>query len=295
MNFNVEIDQEFRTLIPPLSKEEYAQLEANILTEGCRDALVVWVVQDDEEGYEALLLDGHNRYAICQRHGIPFNVAETYMPDRQAAINWIIDNQLGRRNLHPDQASYLRGKRYNGEKLTQGGTGANQHVQRDQNDLSATADRLASEYKVSAPTIKRDGQYAAAVDKLATVGIDPQAVIAHASKSDVIELAKELEKPEPVKPSLFEALAPKQETKPVVKQAINDIKAGAPVKEAIKETVKAVKQQAMVEPVMTSYITLDDWEKMAADERQRYRKGIATGKTFNRHVKPPDFVSDSAL
>lgn len=111
MNFSVGIDQEFRTLLPPLSEEEYARLEANILAEGCRDALVVWVVQDDEEGYEALLLDGHNRYAICQRHGIPFNVAETYMPDRQAAINWIIDNQLGRRNLHPDQANHLRVER----------------------------------------------------------------------------------------------------------------------------------------------------------------------------------------
>lgn len=85
-------------------------------------------------------------------------------------MNWIIENQLGRRNLHPDQASYLRGKRYNGEKITQGTR--NQHLEKDQNDpFQPTADRLATEYKVSAPTIKRDGQYAAAVDKLAEAGI----------------------------------------------------------------------------------------------------------------------------
>jgi len=91
---------------------------------------------------------------------------------RLAAITWIINNQLGRRNLHPDQASYLRGKRYNGEK--QAGFKGNQHTvepARDQNDpQQKTADRLATEYSVSAPTIKRDGQYAAAVDTLAKAG-----------------------------------------------------------------------------------------------------------------------------
>lgn len=83
-------------------------------------------------------------------------------------MNWIIENQLGRRNLHPDQASYLRGKRYNGEKQDKGGD----RKSIDQNDplIESTADRLATEYKVSAPTIKRDGQYAAAVDKLAEAG-----------------------------------------------------------------------------------------------------------------------------
>jgi hypothetical protein len=75
------------------------------------------------------------------------------LPDRQAAMNWMINNQLGRRNLHPDQASYLRGKRYNAEKQDKGGD----RKSIDQNDplIESTADRLATEYKVSAPTIKR--------------------------------------------------------------------------------------------------------------------------------------------
>ena len=64
--------------------------------------------------------------------------------------------------------SYLRGKRYNWEKGSQGGTGANQYQQRGQNAPSAkTAEKLAEEYKVDARTIKRDGQYAAALDALA--------------------------------------------------------------------------------------------------------------------------------
>ena len=131
---------------------------------------------------------------------LPFATTALEFADRQSAFNWIINNQLGRRNLHPDQASYLRGKRYNAEKQAQGGTGANQHVQSSQNDNSAkTHERLAEEYKVSPATITRDGNYAAAVDTLQKAGIEPQTVIAHESKSAVVEFAK-LITPEPELP-----------------------------------------------------------------------------------------------
>ncbi len=193
MNPSFSVDAEFKALIPPLSTEEYDQLEANILAEGCRDALVVW---------NSLLLDGHNRFAICQKHDLPFATTALEFADRQSAFNWIINNQLGRRNLHPDQASYLRGKRYNAEKASvPNASGKNQHSEvGDQNDpQQKTADRLATEYKVSAPTIKRDGNYAAAVDTLQAAGIAPQAVIAHEPKSAVVEFAK-LITPEPELP-----------------------------------------------------------------------------------------------
>jgi len=159
MNPSFSVDAEFKALIPPLSTEEYDQLEANILAEGCRDALVVW---------NSLLLDGHNRFAICQKHDLPFATTALEFADRQSAFNWIINNQLGRRNLHPDQASYLRGKRYNAEKLSFSEAGAKRTASLDQNDLGSesTADRLATEYKVSPATITRDGNYAAAVDTL---------------------------------------------------------------------------------------------------------------------------------
>jgi N6-adenosine-specific RNA methylase IME4 len=86
----VIVDPEFHALIPPLTRDEYARLEENILAEGCRDALVVW---------DNVLLDGHNRYEICTRHGIEFDVYEIDLPDRDAAKVWMIDNQKGRRNL----------------------------------------------------------------------------------------------------------------------------------------------------------------------------------------------------
>lgn len=84
------IDAEFKALIPALSPEEYAQLEANLLAEGCRDALVTW---------NGTLIDGHNRYAICQQHGLPFQTMTHEFASREDAIVWIIQNQFGRRNL----------------------------------------------------------------------------------------------------------------------------------------------------------------------------------------------------
>lgn len=86
------IDAEFKSLIPPLTTEERAELEASLKAEGCRDALVVWAGQ-------GVLLDGHNRYELCQRHGIAFQVVERAFESRDYAIVWIVKNQLARRNL----------------------------------------------------------------------------------------------------------------------------------------------------------------------------------------------------
>jgi hypothetical protein len=94
-----KVDQEFAALIAPLSAEEHQQLEANLIAHGgCRDALVVW---------RGLLLDGHNRLEICNRHGIAYETTEIDLPDRESAKLWIEQNQLGRRNLTTDQRAAI--------------------------------------------------------------------------------------------------------------------------------------------------------------------------------------------
>jgi len=162
---NVQIDPEFRSLLLPLTEDESSGLEASLSAEGCCDALVAWGGTQPPT-----LLDGHNRHAFCEARGLPYQVRLIDLPDRDAARNWIITNQLSRRNVTPEQASYLRGQRYNREKQPQGGTGANQHTQTDHCDLSATAARLADEFKVGEAIIKRDGEFAQAVETLAQVG-----------------------------------------------------------------------------------------------------------------------------
>jgi len=83
----------FHSLIPPISKEEYGLLEQSILHEGCRDAIVAW---------NDCILDGHNRYEICQKHNIGFKTLEKEFDNENEVKFWIINNQLGRRNLKVD-------------------------------------------------------------------------------------------------------------------------------------------------------------------------------------------------
>lgn len=91
----IHIDKEFKALIPPLSTEEYKQLEELCVKEGIRDPLVVWKIPGNE-----ILLDGHNRFEISAKHaGIPFNVVYMEFSGREEAKEWIIKNQLGRRNI----------------------------------------------------------------------------------------------------------------------------------------------------------------------------------------------------
>jgi len=92
VSYELTIDKEFQALIPPLQPEERQQLEANIKTDGCRDPLVTW---------DGTLIDGHNRYEICTRLGIPFDTVAIEFESRDDAKIWIIKNQFGRRNLQP--------------------------------------------------------------------------------------------------------------------------------------------------------------------------------------------------
>lgn len=94
----IVIDNEFRSLIPPLRPEEYAALEQSLLSDGCRDSLVLW---------NKNLVDGHNRHEICQKHNIPFSVANKDFADREEVKAWIITNQFARRNLTAFQRAEL--------------------------------------------------------------------------------------------------------------------------------------------------------------------------------------------
>jgi len=86
----LRINPAFQNLIPPLSDDELQGLEESILHQGCRDNLKVW---------KGAIIDGHNRYAICTKHDIPYNVQELRFASKKDAELWIIQNQLGRRNL----------------------------------------------------------------------------------------------------------------------------------------------------------------------------------------------------
>ena len=184
---DIQIDAEFAALIPPLSAEERQQLEENIVEHGgARDPLVVWASKGT-----LTLLDGHNRYEICTRLGLPFDFHELRFKSRYEAEDWIDRNQLGRRNLDSRQMSLLRGRRYNRTKKD-AHCGANQVAGK----MSATtAESLAAEHGVDEKTIRRDGKFAEAVEAL---GIEREIVAGEidAPKHAIVAAAQALpEKP----------------------------------------------------------------------------------------------------
>jgi hypothetical protein len=94
---NIVVNEELKAYIDPMNPEEYEALERSILTEGCRDALVLW---------GDVLVDGHNRYGICQKHGLPFQtVQNTRFKTIEDVHLWMIDQHLGRRSI----SDFLRG------------------------------------------------------------------------------------------------------------------------------------------------------------------------------------------
>lgn len=150
------VDKELKDFIVPLSKEEYSQLEENIIEQGCRDQLIVWETEKGD-----ILIDGHNRLSICRKHNLPFKTRNLKFSDKEEVKLWILNNQLGRRNLTPDQLSYYRGLKYLSVKKDRGGY---ENVKsKGQKDIS-TSERLAEEFKVSESTIKRDAKFTQGLD-----------------------------------------------------------------------------------------------------------------------------------
>lgn len=108
------IDPEFRDKIPPLTADEFAKLEENILADGeVREPLVLW---------NNTIIDGHHRWAIIQKHPeIPYKTKQMDFADKWEAIYWICRNQLGRRNITDAQKTVLIAEAQRAQRMTYGG------------------------------------------------------------------------------------------------------------------------------------------------------------------------------
>lgn len=96
---DIVVNESLKAYIDPLTEEEHAALERSILTEGCRDALVLW---------GNVLVDGHNRYGICQKHGLPFQTVQSSLFRSLEDVHlWMIDQHLGRRSVSDFQRGVL--------------------------------------------------------------------------------------------------------------------------------------------------------------------------------------------
>ena len=167
----LKVDEEFQGKIPPLTDEEFKQLEQNILADGeVNTPLVVW---------NGTIIDGHNRWKIIQAHPeIPYKVKEMTFKDKWEAFDWMYTNQLGRRNLTETQRTFLIGKLFEARKHTHGGNRGNQYTEvakrkncvlpndTKDNHENKTAKNIAKEFGVSPRTVDAAFAYSKGIDAI---------------------------------------------------------------------------------------------------------------------------------
>ena len=101
----ISIDSKFECQLLPLAEAEQAMLAQSLISEGCREPLTVW-----ENAGKQTLVDGHNRFKICKKHGISYDVAFKEFSSREEVSDWIDRNQVGRRNISPSDFKILSGR-----------------------------------------------------------------------------------------------------------------------------------------------------------------------------------------
>lgn len=159
---DITIDPEFQNFIRPLSADERKELKESISSAGLLMPLILW-----RKDGKNILVDGHNRLSLWKEFDgfneeWEFKTQELHFGNREDVKEWIIKNQLGRRNLSPTDFNLLLGQLYNQQKKARGGD----RKSKDQIDTLNTAEKLAADHGVSAAKVKRAGRLAAKVEEI---------------------------------------------------------------------------------------------------------------------------------
>lgn len=192
-----KIDDEIRSLMRSMTEDEDRRLEIAIKTDGCRDKVTVGLYPGITV---PVLIDGHNRVRICRKFRLPYATGKTLKFESRAALKqWVVSNQLARRNLTEEQIAYYLGLKYLIEKESHGDaerlenkgsapSGQNVHL-----GTQKTAERIAEESGVDEKTVRRAAEFAAAVDAIGEKKPELKQEIlagtADMSRSEVIALA----------------------------------------------------------------------------------------------------------
>ena len=220
---DIIIDPEFAHKIPPLTDDEFRQLEENIVADGeVYEPIVTW---------NGVIVDGHNRWKIIQKHPeIPYKIREAQFADRWEAFEWMYRKQLGRRNLTDEQRRYMVGKMYEARKKSIGGDRGNQYtkVPSDQSGHlpnTKTRKALADELGIGEGTVQRAGEFAQGVDKIREVDSETADKVLAGESTATMTAVQALSKAEPE----------------AVKAATEKIKAGETVEVETIESLRSYK------------------------------------------------------
>jgi len=159
--YTLAVIDRFKHLVVQISENEQQKLEKSILTLGCKKPIIAW---------EGVVVDGHNRYEICQKYSIPFAKQDIDFKSMEEAEDWICARQLEKPYITDEYRKYYYGKRMILgrvlDKVKHAGNNGYTDVTERKAHYSVTASRLEKEYNICARTITEYGYYAKAIDIL---------------------------------------------------------------------------------------------------------------------------------
>ena len=166
---HIVINEDLKAYIDPLTPEEHDALERSLLAEGCRDALVLW---------GDVLVDGHNRYGICQKHGIAFQTLQSSLFKTMEDVHlWMIDQHLGRRSVSDFQRGVLALRK--------------REILNDRQGHAASATQADPDTSESGATLAMTSQSATSPDSTAPLkSREAIAKVARLSSSQVVMIEK---------------------------------------------------------------------------------------------------------
>jgi hypothetical protein len=171
----LKVERAFKNLIRPLRRQEYVRLENSIIANGCKEPIYVW---------GEYIIDGHSRYEICHKHGIPFETEEIAFESKEEVIIWICKRQLKRKTITEEARKFLIGMQYECEKIVNKATRPNRNQYtvispEDEAEGATTtsnkygfqsghrsATRIAEENHVSYGTVEKYAYYTRALEMI---------------------------------------------------------------------------------------------------------------------------------
>lgn len=224
----LKIDPEFQNKIPPLTEQEYQQLEENILADGeVYEPICVW---------NGTIVDGHNRWKIIQEHPeITYRIREMPFADKWEAFDWMYKKQLGRRNLSDENKTYLWGKIYEARKQSHGNNaprGANGKYLKRHNDDSENGKvsiQIANELGIAQSTVERAEKFSKGIDFIKEISAEAaDKILAGGTKvtKKAVREFRELDEPQKTEfiDSVLSGEKPKQKPQGFTKEARRDKK-----------------------------------------------------------------------
>ena len=157
----LHIDKELEDFIKPLQQDEFESLSLAIQADGCLDNIKVWHRGDDSLD---TIVDGHNRYKICQQFKTPFKITRLEFADKSEVMIWMYNNQKSRRNLELIERLDLHSKlQVHLERFAKERMLAGKKVENTKNETlvpkgvfkGKTASRIAKEAETSTRTVQR--------------------------------------------------------------------------------------------------------------------------------------------